>query len=69
MARMTKKQATAIFMREYGDGLSMTDVIANREQWNYFTDSLCKNGYISQWQYNNWDNPNNKFFTYAKRKK
>lgn len=69
MARMTKKQAIELFMREYGDDLSMTDVIANREAWNNYTDSLCKGGYISLWQYNNWNNPDNKYFTYAKRKK
>ena len=33
------------------------DVIAKREDWNNFTDALCKEGYISENQYNNWSNP------------
>ena len=33
------------------------DVIWKREAWNNFTDSLCKEGYISENQYNNWTNP------------
>ncbi len=27
---------------------------ARREAWNNWTDSLCKNGQISDWQYANW---------------
>ena len=27
---------------------------ARREAWNNWTDSLCKDGQISDWQYNNW---------------
>ena len=27
---------------------------ARREAWNNWTDSLCKNGQISDWQYENW---------------
>ena len=33
------------------------DTIAKREEWNNFTDALCKEGYISNYQYNNWSNP------------
>lgn len=33
------------------------DVIAKREAWNNFTDDLCKEGYITENQYNNWTNP------------
>ena len=27
---------------------------ARREAWNNWTDSLCKDGLISDWQYHNW---------------
>jgi len=28
-----------------------------REAWNDWTDSLCKANQISDWQYNNWTQP------------
>jgi len=28
-----------------------------REQWNNWTDALCKAGEISDWQYENWSQP------------
>ena len=34
-----------------------TDTIAKREDWNNFTDMLCKCNEISMNQYNNWTNP------------
>ena len=30
---------------------------ARRETWNNWTDSLCKDGQISDWQYENWTHP------------
>ena len=30
---------------------------ARSESWNNWTDSLCKNGQISDWQYENWTHP------------
>ena len=33
------------------------DVVAKRTAWNDFTDELCKEGYITDNQYNNWSNP------------
>jgi hypothetical protein len=33
------------------------DTIAKREAWNDFTDMLCKEGDITENQYNNWTNP------------
>ena len=33
------------------------DVIAKREFFNDYTDSLCKNGVITDHQYNTWSNP------------
>ena len=33
------------------------DIPARREAWNNWTDSLCQNGQISDWQYENWSHP------------
>ena len=33
------------------------DTIASSEEWNNWTDSLCKSGIISDWQYENWSHP------------
>jgi hypothetical protein len=33
------------------------DVVAKREDWNNFTDELCKEGYITPSQYDRWSNP------------
>ena len=30
---------------------------ARCETWNNWTDSLCKDGEISEWQYANWSHP------------
>ena len=38
----------------YGRG---PDLPMRRETWNNWTDSLCKNEQISDWQYNNWSQP------------
>ena len=35
----------------------MPDWPARREAWNNWTDSLCKDRRISDWQYNNWSQP------------
>ena len=37
------------------DGIK--DIPARSEAWNNWTDSLCKNELISDWQYNNWSCP------------
>ena len=33
------------------------DSVWKREEWSYFTDSLCKEGYITLKQYETWSNP------------
>ena len=33
------------------------DKIWQRTAWNDFTDSLCKDGMISNYQYDSWTNP------------
>ena len=35
----------------------MPDIPARSEEWNNWTDSLCKNDIISDWQYANWSHP------------
>ena len=37
------------------DGIK--DGPARRETWNDWTDMLCKDGQISDWQYMNWSQP------------
>lgn len=64
MARVTKKQALEAFRRDVlpevrrryeQDGV--VDKVARREEWNNFTDALCKARQITQHQYDNWTNP------------
>ena len=38
-------------------GYEDNDIIAKREAWNNWTDSLCKEGLLTDSQYNDWDNP------------
>jgi hypothetical protein len=33
------------------------DECARSESWNNYTDFLCKEGKISDWQYENWTHP------------
>ena len=59
--RMSKKDAEVDFkenvrpyiISEYGTD----DVTAMREAWNNYTDMLCKDGQISNHQYETWDHP------------
>ena len=61
---LTKKTALAIFRGELAEATrngtwtySKADAVARREAWNNFTDSLCKDGMISDRQYDTWSNP------------
>ena len=61
---LTKKNALATFKEELASMIesgawtySKTDVTAKREAWNNFTDSLCKDGLITDRQYDTWGNP------------
>ena len=54
---MTKKDAEKIFKENFLTGLNKKDKILIKTTWNDFTDSLCKDGQISEKQYNNWDYP------------
>ena len=33
------------------------DIVAIRTAWNDYTDALCKDGLITENQYNNWEGP------------
>ena len=33
------------------------DIPARSEAWNNWTDAMCKDGQISDWQYENWTHP------------
>ena len=33
------------------------DLPLRREEWSNYTDALCKDGQISDWQYENWSQP------------
>ena len=44
-----------VIERYESDGIK--DGPARRETWNDWTDSLCKNRQISDWQYMNWSHP------------
>ena len=44
-----------VIERYESDGIK--DGPARREAWNDWTDMLCKDGQISDWQYANWSHP------------
>lgn len=56
---MTKKEAFNLFKECYVYVLNKhkNDQPMKTQLWNYFTDSLCKEGRISEKQYSNWTNP------------
>ena len=47
-----------IIQKEQENGFTRyADLPMRREAWNNYTDFLCKNGEISDWQYENWSQP------------
>ena len=47
-----------IIQKEQENGFTRyADLPMRREAWNNYTDALCKDGMISDWQYNNWSQP------------
>lgn len=56
---MTKVQAFKEFKQTYIDFKAAVkkDYIAVKEEWHRHTDNLCKDGRITDKQYNNWSNP------------
>lgn len=57
MSKMTKAEALKEFREFYMPHIPRGDVIWQREEWNNYTDMLCKERRITQHQYNTWDNP------------
>ena len=57
LINMTKKDAEKIFKENFLTELNKKDKILIKTEWNNFTDSLCKDGQISEKQYNNRDYP------------
>jgi len=45
------------FVRHQYERDGVPDYPARSESFGNFTDMLCKNGDISDWQYNNWSHP------------
>ena len=61
MKKITKKEVIAMFNEMFPRETFLyhndLDKIMRREMWNDFIDSLCKDGTISEKQYNNWVHP------------
>tara|TARA_Y100000310_G_C19987962_1_gene492812 strand:+ start:276 stop:509 length:234 start_codon:yes stop_codon:yes gene_type:complete len=48
----------AILKTEQENGFTRyADLPMRREAWNNYTDALCKDGQISDWQQANWNQP------------
>tara|TARA_B100000686_G_C16276170_1_gene706467 strand:- start:82 stop:300 length:219 start_codon:yes stop_codon:yes gene_type:complete len=45
------------FIQEQYEQDGEPDWPARREAWNNWTDMLCKDALISDWQYHNWTHP------------
>ena len=45
------------FIQEQYEQDGEPDWPARREAWNNWTDMLCKDALISDWQYDNWSHP------------
>ena len=59
---MTKRDAESIFRSEILPGIrereeGVPDYPLRSTSWNDFTDSLCKDGQITNKQYENWGHP------------
>lgn len=64
MARLTKKQAEREFIEEILPHVKAAyeqdgrpDYVARSEEWNNWTDSLCKDRRITLRQYETWTHP------------
>ena len=60
--KMTKAEAIQLFRFIYKIkaeqlGYRRGDDIAKRTEWNDYTDALCKDGLITEKQYENWGQP------------
>jgi len=55
--KMTKAEALKDFRLLFKTFGKRGDAIAKREDWNNYTDALCKEGLITLKQYENWGQP------------
>lgn len=55
---LTKKEVERMFKEEVYPSLNKSDKPMIREAWINFIDMLCKDGEISDNQYNTWSTPN-----------
>jgi hypothetical protein len=62
--KVNKKQAVVEFkeywlpvIKEEYEQDGVPDYPARSEAWNNYTDMLCKDGQITDWQYTNWKLP------------
>ena len=55
--KMTKAEALRDFRILFKTFGKRGDAIAKREDWNNYTDALCKEGLITLKQYENWGQP------------
>jgi Na+-transporting NADH:ubiquinone oxidoreductase subunit NqrF len=59
---MTKAEAVSQFNELWKNKVNlyphiMNDDAMKSEDWNNYTNMLCKNGVITEKQYNSWDSP------------
>ncbi len=61
---MTRDQAIEIFdnhilpiVKQNMEQDGVPDIPARCEAFNNWTDAMCKDGQISDWQYDNWSHP------------
>ena len=59
---MTKSEALTEFRYAWNEVVTCypnlkSDTVWKRQEWNNFTDSLCKCGMITEKQYETWSNP------------
>ena len=61
---MTRDEAIEIFdnhilpiVKQNMEPDGQIDIPARSEAWNNWTDAMCKDGQISDWQYDNWSHP------------
>jgi len=61
---MTRDEAIEIFdnhilpiVKQNMEPDGQIDIPARSEAWNNWTDAMCKDGQISDWQYANWSGP------------
>lgn len=54
---MTYREALKEFNETIRPGLPKNDLPALRQEWNDWTDHLCKSGRITKEQYETWEGP------------